>query len=53
MALFLNEDQEMLRDAARGFLKDNAPVSALRKLRDSRDRTGFSRGLWREMADMG
>ena len=53
MALVLNEEQEMLRDSARGFLDEKAPVSALRKLRDDKDTTGFSRDLWKEMAEMG
>jgi len=53
MPLVLTEEQEMLRDSARGFLDEKAPVSALRKLRDTEDATGFDRGLWKEMAEMG
>lgn len=53
MPLILNEEQEMLRDSARGFLAEKAPVSALRKLRDTNDEVGFDRGLWKEMAEMG
>lgn len=53
MPLVLNEEQEMLRDSARGFLDEKAPVSALRKLRDTNDETGFDRDLWKEMAEMG
>ncbi len=53
MALVLNEEEEMLRDAAKGFLADKAPVAALRKLRDEDDALGWSRALWQEMADMG
>jgi acyl-CoA dehydrogenase len=53
MALVLTEEQEMLRESARGFLDEKAPVSALRKLRDANDETGFSRDLWKEMAEMG
>ncbi len=53
MPLVLNDEQEMLRDAAKGWLTDNAPVSQLRKLRDARDETGFDRGQWKEMAEMG
>jgi alkylation response protein AidB-like acyl-CoA dehydrogenase len=51
--LVLNEDQVMLRDSARGFLAEAAPVAQLRALRDSRDETGFSRELWRSIAEMG
>lgn len=53
MPLILNEEQEMLRDAAHGFLTEKAPVKALRKLRDTNDETGFDRGLWKDMAQMG
>ena len=35
MALVLNEEQVMLRDAARDFLSAQAPVEHLRKLRDA------------------
>lgn len=53
MGLLLNEDETMLRESAEGFFADKAPVTELRKLRDERDETGFSRELWKEMADMG
>jgi alkylation response protein AidB-like acyl-CoA dehydrogenase len=53
MPLVLNDEQAMLRDNTRGFLSKNAPVAHLRQLRDSRDKTGFSRELWKEMVAMG
>src|SRR3979411_2975613 len=53
MALVLSEEQSMLRDSARGLIGDKAPVSHLRQLRDSKDATGFSRGLWRAFTEMG
>src|SRR6201989_2979948 len=53
MALVLTKEQSMLRDSARGFIGDKAPVSHLRQLRDSKDATGFSRELWRAFAEMG
>ncbi|WP_339650527.1 acyl-CoA dehydrogenase family protein [Halopseudomonas pelagia] len=52
-ALVLNEEQQMLKDAAKGFLSENAPISQLRQLRDHRDETGFSRELWQSMVEMG
>lgn len=52
-ALILNEEQQMLKDAAKGFLSERAPISQLRQLRDSRDASGFSRELWQGMVDMG
>ena len=53
MPLVLTEEQQMLRDSARGFLDEKSPVSAHRKLRDDRSEDGFDRGLWKEMAQMG
>jgi alkylation response protein AidB-like acyl-CoA dehydrogenase len=53
MALVLNEEQTMLREAAKDFLNGRAPVSHLRQLRDDDVTEGFSRELWAEMAEMG
>jgi alkylation response protein AidB-like acyl-CoA dehydrogenase len=53
MALVLNEDQLMFRDAAKRFAAERAPISQLRQLRDSHDAVGFSREVWKEMAEMG
>ena len=53
MALVLNQEQQMLRDAAKDFLNGRAPVAHLRKLRDEDTAEGFSRELWTEMAEMG
>jgi acyl-CoA dehydrogenase len=53
MALVLNEEQRLLQDTVRDFLNKQAPVEALRKLRDERDPIGYSPDLWQQMADMG
>lgn len=53
MSLTLNEEQQLLRDSARSFIDNNSPVSRVRELRDKRDATGFSRDLWKGMADLG
>jgi alkylation response protein AidB-like acyl-CoA dehydrogenase len=53
MALVLTEEQQMLRDAAKGFLTAKSPVAALRKLRDDKSADGFDRSLWRDMAEQG
>ena len=53
MPLLLNEEQTMLRDSARGFIGDKAPIAHFRQLRDSKDETGFSRAHWKTFADMG
>ncbi|MBV8971855.1 MAG: acyl-CoA dehydrogenase family protein, partial [Sphingomonadaceae bacterium] len=53
MALVLTDDQAMVRDCADAFFAAEAPVSELRRLRDSDDAIGFDRGLWAKMAEMG
>ena len=53
MPLYLTEDQSMLRDTARPFIAETAPVKHLRTLRDTNDATGFSRELWSQFAEMG
>ena len=35
MALVLTEDQQLLKDSAKGFRLHNAPIDVLRRLRDS------------------
>ncbi len=53
MPLVLTDEQEMMRDSARGFLAEHAPIAHFRKIRDSRDPLCFSRDLWKTMAEMG
>jgi len=53
MSMILNDEQRMLQKTAREFLRENAPISHLRELRDRRDETGFSRKLWKQMAELG
>jgi alkylation response protein AidB-like acyl-CoA dehydrogenase len=53
MPLYLNDEQTMLRDTAKDFIAEHAPVSHLRALRDQKDETGFSRDLWKSFAEMG
>ncbi|MEH6580481.1 MAG: acyl-CoA dehydrogenase family protein [Halioglobus sp.] len=53
MALVLNEEQRLLQDTAKDFLSGNAPVRALRELRDNKDATGYSSELWSQMAELG
>jgi len=53
MALLLNEEQEMLKTSAKEYLNKQAPVAALRFLRDANDKTGYNKALWNEMAEMG
>ena len=53
MGLVLTEEEKMISEMAEGFFADKAPAKQLRELRDNRDETGFDRGLWAEMAEMG
>jgi alkylation response protein AidB-like acyl-CoA dehydrogenase len=53
MPLILSSETQMVRDTAHEFFRERAPITALRKLRDSNDPDGFSRNLWREMAELG
>lgn len=49
----LTEEQTMLRDAAKGWTQDSAPVGALRKLRDGGSKQSFDPVTWSEMGAMG
>ena len=53
MPLVLTEEQQILQQTAQEFIAANAPLTQLRKLRDSNDDLGFSRELWKEMAQLG
>jgi alkylation response protein AidB-like acyl-CoA dehydrogenase len=51
--MILTEEARMVRETALDFFKQRSPITALRKLRDDNDQVGFSRDLWRQMADLG
>lgn len=53
MELVLNEEQTMLDQTAKEFIKANSPVSRMRKLRDDKDELGYSKEMWQQMADLG
>jgi alkylation response protein AidB-like acyl-CoA dehydrogenase len=50
--LVLSEDQELLAKTAADFAAEHSPVSRMRKLRDTQDPDGFSRTLWRQVAEL-
>jgi len=52
MTFTLNEEQKLLKDAARDFCSEQAPVSRLRKERNEK-KNGRDPELWREMTQMG
>ena len=47
----LNEEQNMLRESARRFLKEHCPSTYVRDM--AGDERGYSDGLWQDMADLG
>ncbi|MEE9606635.1 MAG: acyl-CoA dehydrogenase [Myxococcota bacterium] len=53
MQLVLTEDQELLAKTAADFANDHSPLARVRRLRDSGDPDGFSRSLWKQMAELG
>ncbi len=53
MPLYHNDDQQMLADTAREFIKAKAPVSHLREFRDKNCKDGFSHALWRQFGELG
>jgi acyl-CoA dehydrogenase len=53
MALVINEEQQMLKESAEGFLAEFAPIAELRKQRDTGSEKGYGDNLWQQMVDMG
>jgi len=53
MDLVLSEDQELIAKTTADFVKQKSPIARVRELRDTNDPVGFSRALWKEMAELG
>ena len=53
MPMILNDEQNMLKDAAKNFCANNAPIEQLRKLRDADSADGFDRDTWSQMVELG
>ena len=53
MPMILNDEQNMLKDTAKEFCAERAPISQLRKLRDDGDADGFDRDVWASMVELG
>src|SRR2546425_12813712 len=51
MDLSLTEAQELLRNAAADFMKNEAPKTVVRQIDENP--SGFSPEMWRKMADLG
>lgn len=53
MTFALTDEQQLLRGSAAQFVRDHSSLRRIRALRDSGDPDGFSRDLWRRMAELG
>jgi len=53
MQLVLTEDQELLAKTAADWVTEKSPLKRVRELRDANDPDGFSKTLWKEMAELG
>jgi acyl-CoA dehydrogenase len=53
LKLTFDEQQEELARTARAFVASSTPIERVRALRDSRDSVGFSRDVWKQMAELG
>lgn len=53
MPLVLNEEQNMLKDAAKDFCTNSTPISQLRGLRDGDSESGFDTDTWQQMVELG
>ena len=53
MSMILNEEQNMLKDSAKDFCSNSAPIAQLRKLRDEDNADGFDRETWTAMVGLG
>lgn len=53
MNLALTEEQQLIAETAADFMREKSPVSRFRALRDSADEVGYSKALWKEMAELG
>ena len=53
MAMVINEEQQMLKESAQGFLAEYAPLAEVRRQRDAGSEKGYADNLWTQMVDMG
>lgn len=53
MDLVLNEDQELIAKTALDYVEEHSPITRFRALRDANEELGYSRELFKEMAELG
>ena len=49
----LTEEQELLKEQAKSWANEEAPVSSFRAMRDAKIDEGFDRGTWKSISEMG
>lgn len=49
----LTEEQELLKEQAKSWANEEAPVSAFRAMRDAKTEEGFDGGTWKSISEMG
>ncbi|MFT5578618.1 MAG: alkylation response protein AidB-like acyl-CoA dehydrogenase [Paraglaciecola psychrophila] len=49
----LNEEQAMIRDQAKAWATEQAPVQLFREMRDSANPQAFTQSTWQQMVDLG
>ena len=49
----LTEEQTLLKEQAKTWAKEEAPVSKFREMRDSGTEAGFDKGAWAAIGEMG
>jgi len=52
-SLAMNEDQQLIREAALRFLEEREPIAELRSLRDGEEPSGVSAAFWDEISALG
>ena len=49
----LNEEQQMIKDQASAWVREQAPVSSFRAMRDQGDELAYFPETWKAMTEMG
>ena len=52
MELLLSEEQRMLDQSARNFIKKASPVTRMRELRDDTESLGYDKKVFQQMAKL-
>lgn len=53
MELILNDEQRLLDQSARNFMKNASPVTRMRALRDDKESLGYDKAIFKQMAELG